>query len=78
MVPFLLIQIFLSTRRRLFWGFVIPALWTVFGVWMTISNYRNKSSNIMELVIFYILGNVIFIGLLMLFRYLRRRKAAAK
>lgn len=74
LVPFLLIQIFLSTRKKLFWGFVIPVLWTALGVWMVISNYRNDSSYIMELIVFYLTGNLLFIGLLLLFRHLKRRK----
>ncbi|NLO08579.1 MAG: hypothetical protein GX129_01755 [Clostridiales bacterium] len=74
LLPFLLIQIFLSTRRKLFWGFIIPVLWTAFGIWITISNYKHESSYILELVFFYLIGNLIFIGMLILFRYLKRRK----
>ena len=73
-VPFLLIQILLSTRRRLFWGFIIPVLWTAFGVWMIISNYKHGSSFIPELIIFYLIGDMVLIGMLILFKYLKRRK----
>lgn len=74
LIPFLLMQIFLSTRRKLIWGFIIPVLWTAFGIWMASSNYRHESSHIIELVFFYLLGNLIFIGMLILFRYLKKRK----
>jgi len=73
-LPFLLMQIFLSTRRRLFWGFIVPVLWSALGVWMTITNYRHESSYILELVFFYLIGDLLFIGLLILIRYLKRRK----
>lgn len=75
LIPFLLMQIFFSTRRRLFWGFIIPILWTSLGVWMTISNYKHESSYILELVIFYLIGSFLLIGMLILIRYLKRRKA---
>ncbi|NLP17315.1 MAG: hypothetical protein GX379_09835 [Clostridiales bacterium] len=73
LVPFLLIQIFLSIRKRIIWGFVIPILWTVLGVWMIISNRRNESSHIPELILFYLIGDLIFIGILFLIKHLRKR-----
>ncbi len=74
LIPFLLIQVFLSSRRRLFWGFIAPALWSVLGVWMIISNHKNDSTYITELIIFYLAGDLIFVGILLLIRYFKRKK----
>jgi hypothetical protein len=75
LIPFLLIQIFFATRRRLLWGFVIPLLWTALGAWMVVNSYKKDSSNILELIFFYLTGDLLLTGILILFRYLKRRKA---
>jgi hypothetical protein len=74
LIPFLLIHIFFSTRKRFFWGLVVPVLWTAFGVWMTISNYKHESIYIMELIFFYLIGDIIFIGLLLIIRYMKKKR----
>lgn len=78
LIPFLLIHIFFSTRKKLFWGFIIPVLWTAFGVWITINNHKQESDHIIELIFFYLIGDLIFIGMLLLFKYLKKRKKQTK
>ncbi|CUH91733.1 hypothetical protein [Herbinix luporum] len=72
-IPFLILQVFFSTRKKLIWGIIVPVLWSAFGVWHIISNYRQQSQNIKELIIFYIIGNLILIGILVLVRYIKGR-----
>lgn len=74
-LPFMFLQVLLSTRKKLILGFIVPVLWTALGVWSIISNYKGGSSYIRELIIFFLIGDLIFIGVLGLMRWLRMKKA---
>lgn len=71
-MPFLILQIFLSTRKKLFWGIIVPVLWTGFGIWTIIRNYMDQSRHIKELIIFYLIGDLIFVGILVIFKYRKK------
>ncbi len=74
-MPFFVLQILLSTRRKWFWSLIVPVLWTGLGVWTTVKNYMNQSRHIRELIVFYLIGDLIFAGIPVLLRYRKRIKA---
>jgi uncharacterized membrane protein len=71
-VILILLQILLSSRKKIVWGFVVPLLWTALGIWM-IAGRQDKSSFTAELVLFFAAGDIILIGIMLLVRYLKKR-----
>lgn len=73
-MPFLILQIIMSTRKKWFWGLTVPALWTGLGVWISVKNYMNHSRYIKELIIFYLIGDMLLVVIMILIRYRKKIK----
>lgn len=73
-LPFLLLQLLLSTRKKIFLGFIVPILWTALGIWTIINNYKDGNSYIKELIFFFLIGDIILIGILALMKRLKVKK----
>lgn len=71
---FIILQAILSTRRKMIWGFILPALWTIMGLWMLIRNYKTGSLFALELMLFFLAGDVILFGVMALIRYLKQKR----
>lgn len=74
-LPFLLLQLLMSTRKKMSLGLIVPTLWTALGIWTLINNYKDGSSYIKELIFFFIIGDIILIGILALMNWLKMKKA---
>lgn len=74
-IPFLILHVFLSARRKMIWGFIVPTLWTAFGVWTIITCYMQESQNIKELIFFFLLGDFVYIFILLLIKHLRKKSS---
>jgi hypothetical protein len=73
-VIFILIHIFLSLKVKLIWSLIMPFLWAILGIWMIATIYYLGEGLSSELIIFFTWGEVIFIGITVLIRYLKKRK----
>jgi hypothetical protein len=75
-VPVVLIgaQILLSTRKSYLWGIVVPILWSALGAWILIKGYLEDKMFSFEMFIVFLVGDAILLGILALFRHLKRRK----
>ncbi len=75
-VPLILIllQVFFSTRRKRIWGFIIPVLWTTMGIWMALRNKEAGSIFTLEMILFFLAGDVILFGIMAFVRYLKNKK----
>lgn len=71
-VPFLMLQALLSARKKLLWGFIIPILWTALGAWVAIKS--SESGHMSEMILFFLATDIILFGILVLVRYLKRKK----
>lgn len=69
----ILLQWFLSTKK-LAWGFVIPAIWSAFGIWMLIAGRGDDVRYSFELFLFFLGGDVLLLGILSLIKYLKKVK----
>ncbi len=70
---FLSFQVFLSTRRRLLWGAIVPLIWSALGAWILIKGYLEDKQLSYELLIVFLVGDFFLLGLLVLCRYLKSR-----
>jgi hypothetical protein len=70
---FLSLQVLFSTRKKLIWGFIVPVIWSALGAFILIRGYREDKSISYELLIVFLAGDFILLGLLALCRYLKRR-----
>lgn len=72
-VPVLLIllHIFLSSRKKLFWGFIIPVIWLICGIYMVIK----AVSFPVELGIFFGIIFLILIAILCSIRICKKKNA---
>lgn len=79
-VPVVLIgaQILLSTRKNYLWGFIVPILWSALGAWILIKGYLDDKTFSFEMLIVFLVGDVVLLGILALFRYLRRKRTTGK
>ncbi len=75
-VPVVLIgaQIFMSTRKKLLWGFVVPFLWSALGTWILIRGYLSDKQFSFEMLIVFLVGDAVLFGILALFNHRKRRK----
>jgi uncharacterized membrane protein YeaQ/YmgE (transglycosylase-associated protein family) len=75
-VPVVLIgaQVIMSTRKKYIWGFIVPILWSALGAWILIKGYLDDKHFSFEMLIVFLIGDAVLLGILALFRYLRRRK----
>lgn len=76
-IPLILIvlQCVLSLRRKLVYGFIIPALWSTLGAWMLIAGRGDEVQFGFELFLFFLGGDVILFGILALIKYRKRQKS---
>lgn len=70
----LLIQVLLSTRRKPVWGLVVPLLWTLLGTWVILSGYFQGRGFSGELFIVFFLGDLILTGVMVLMRYIKKKR----
>ncbi len=77
-VLFLSLQVLLSTRRKLQWGFIIPVIWSALGAWILIKGYLADRQLSYEMLIVFLVGDIILFALLVLCRYLKRRNFKKK
>ncbi len=75
---FLSLQIWLSLRRKLLWGFLVPAIWSALGTWILIKGYQEDKTISYELLIVFLVGDLLLLGLLALCRYLKKRRLMQK
>lgn len=71
---FLLLQVFLTSRKKLILSIIIPILWTLLGAWIIITRYVKDDVLSSSMCIFFIGGDIILIGLTFLVRYLKRKR----
>ncbi|HKL98516.1 MAG TPA: hypothetical protein VJZ06_01255 [Mobilitalea sp.] len=77
-ITLILLQILLSTRKKLILGFIVPLLWTVLGAWILIRGYMEDKDFSFEMLIVFIVGDFILLAILALFKYLKEKKKQAK
>lgn len=77
-VLFLSLQVLLSTRSKLLWGFIVPMIWSALGAWILMKGYLADRQLSYEMLIVFLVGDIILLALLALCRYLRRRKHKQK
>ena len=73
-VIFISLQILLSTRKKLIWGFVVPVIWSALGAWILIKGYLDDKQLSYEMLIVFLVGDILLVGLLVLSRYLMGRR----
>ena len=73
-ITLILLQILLSTRKKLLLGFIVPLLWTVLGAWMLIRGYMEDRDFSFELLTVFLVGDIILLAILALFKYLKEKK----
>jgi hypothetical protein len=66
----LLLHLFLSFRKKAFWGFVVPILWSILSVWI-VSKTQSYPS---EMIIFCIGVDVILIAIWAFIRFILKKK----
>lgn len=74
-ITLILLQIFLSSRKKTVLGFVLPLLWTALGIWIISAGRKDTSSFTTELLIFFAAGDIILIGIMLLVKYLKKRRS---
>lgn len=73
-VVFLLLQAFLSSRKRVRFSVIIPIIWTLLGAWIIIVRFVKDDILSSPLCIYFIGGDIILIGITILMRYLKSRR----
>lgn len=73
-VLFISLQILLSTRKRLIWGFIAPVIWSALGAWILIKEYLADKRLSYELLLVFLAGDLLLFGLLALCRYIKGRR----
>lgn len=73
-VLFISLQILLSTRKKLIWGFVVPVIWSALGAWILIKGYLDDKQLSYEMLIVFLVGDILLVGLLVLCRYIMGRR----
>lgn len=73
-VLFISLQILLSTRKKLLWGFIVPVIWSVLGAWILIKGYLADKQLSYELLIVFLAGDILLYGILILCRYLKGKR----
>lgn len=68
------LQILLSTRKHLGFGFIIPILWGLLGLSMILNNREDGSIFTSEMILFFVLGEIVLFGVLFLCKYIQKRK----
>jgi hypothetical protein len=71
---FLLLHIFLSTRARLIWSFIVPFLWTAMGIWMILAEYIQERGFANEIFIFFLAGDFILVTATILIRIMKIKR----
>jgi hypothetical protein len=71
---FLFLHTFLSTRKRLVWSLIVPTLWTALGMWMMVAGYVQDRNFSWELLIFFLVGDLLLIGIAAIVSSRKKRK----
>ncbi|MDF2539499.1 MAG: hypothetical protein K0S76_2520 [Herbinix sp.] len=75
---FVLLQIFFSWKKKLILSFILPVLWTALGIWMVSTIYYMGEGFSSELVIFFVCGNLILIGITVIVRNIKKKRLKNK
>ncbi|MHB8131739.1 MAG: hypothetical protein ACYDEX_22410 [Mobilitalea sp.] len=70
----LLLQAFLSARKRILWSALVPTLWTALGAWMVIAGYYGGRGISGELIIFFLAGDLLLIGITAFIRNWKKKR----
>jgi uncharacterized membrane protein YeaQ/YmgE (transglycosylase-associated protein family) len=71
---FLLLQGFMSLKKQMIWGFLVPILWSLSGAWIESSIYRRESRISIVILITFVIGDIILFTIFSLIRFLRKNK----